>query len=82
MYSTTPIYTLLCKAGLIFALILLDYRPRIYICHLLRLLEMHPAKIILPISLKKGEQGFQPRKIPDNSLIWKKIHGQLYIDGD
>ena len=70
MYSSTPIHPLLCEAGLIPASVLLDYRQRIYTCRLLRLPEMHPAKEILPISLGKGDQDFQPGELPENSLLW------------
>ena len=31
---------------------------------------MHPAKNILPISLRKGDQDVQPGEIPENSLMW------------
>ena len=70
MYSSTPIHPLLCEAGLIPASVLLDYRQRIYACRLLRLPEMHPAKEILSISLRKGDQDFQPGELPENSLVW------------
>ncbi len=59
MYLSTPIRSLLC-----------DYCQRIYTCRLLRLPKMHPAKNILPISLRKGDQDFQPGKIPENSLMF------------
>ena len=70
MYSSTPIHPLLCEAGLIPASILLDYRQRIYTCRLLRLPEIHPAKNILPISLRNGDQGFQLGELPENTLLW------------
>ena len=67
MYSSTPIHLLL---GLIPASILLDYRQHIYTCRLLKLSEIHLAKNILPIRLKKGDQDDQPEEIPKNSLMW------------
>lgn len=70
MYSSTPIHPLLCEAGLIPASILLDYRQRVYTCRLLKLSEMHLAKNILPISLRNGDQGFQPGELLDNTLLW------------
>lgn len=70
MYSSTPIHPLLSEAGLIPASVLLDYRQRIYTCRLLRLPEMHPAKEILPISLRKSDQDFQPGELPESSLLW------------
>ncbi len=70
MYSSTPIHPLLCKAGLIPASILLDYRQRAYTCRLLVLSELHSAKEILPISLRKGDQDFQPGELPENTLLW------------
>ena len=52
MYSSTPIHPLLCEAGLVPASFLLDYRQRVYTHRLLSLPDLHPAKEILPISLK------------------------------
>ena len=69
MYSSTPVHPLKCEAGLIPASILLDYRQRAYTCRLLRLSELHPAKEILPISLRKGDQDFQPGELPENTLL-------------
>ena len=42
---------------------------------------MHPAKEILPISLRKGDGGFQPGELPGNTLLWTqssrpKLYGQ------
>ena len=70
MYSSTPIHSLLSEAGLIPTLTLLDYRQRMYTCQLLRLPDRHPAKEILPISLRKVDQDFQPGELPENTLLW------------
>ncbi len=79
MYSSTPIYSLLSEAGLIPASTLLDYRQRIYTCRLLRLPDRHPAKEILPISLRKGDQDFQPGELPENTLLWtQNLRPTLY----
>lgn len=48
---------------------------------LLRLPESHPAKEILPISLRKGDGNFQPDELPENYLLWTqnaqpKLYGQ------
>ncbi len=70
MYSSTPIHPLLCEAGLTPASILLDYRQRVYAHRLVSLPDLHPVKEILPISLRKGDVGFQPGELPENTLMW------------
>lgn len=72
MYSSIPIYPLSCEASLISASIFLDYRQRVYNCWLLKLPKIHLAKNILPISLRNGDQYFQPGEIPENILLWTK----------
>ncbi len=49
---------------------LLNHRQRQYACLLLSLPDQHPAKDILPISLRKGDGGFQPGELPENNLMW------------
>ncbi len=70
MYPSTPIHPLLSEAGLIPASTLLDYRQRLYAYRLLSLLDEHPAKQILPVSLRIGDGSFQPGELPDNTLMW------------
>lgn len=70
MYPSTPIYPLLSEAGLIPASTLLDYCQRLYACRLLSLPDEHPAKQILPISLRSGDGSFQPGELPENTLMW------------
>lgn len=72
MYSSIPIHPLLCEAGLTPAPILLDHRQRVYAHRLLGLPDLHPAKEILPISLRKGDGGFQPGELPENTLMWTR----------
>lgn len=58
------------KQNFIRSSILLDYRQRIYTYWLLSLLDLYLAKEILPISLRKGDRGFQPGELPENTLLW------------
>lgn len=81
MYSSILIHPFLCKAGLIPASILLDYCQTVYAHRLLSLPELHPTKVILPISLRKEDGGFQPGLLPENTLLWMqslrpKLYGQ------
>ncbi len=69
MYSSTPIHSLLCEAGLIPASILLDYRQRIYAHWLLSLSDLHPTKDIFPISLRKGDGSLQPGELQEDTLM-------------
>lgn len=70
MYPSTPIHPLLCEAGLVPASTLLNYRQRQYALRLLSFSDRHPAKEILPISLRKGDASSQPRELPENTLMW------------
>ena len=70
MYSSTPLHPLLCEVGLAPASILLDHRQRLYTYRLLCLPDQHPAKEILPVSLRLGDASFQPGELPDNALTW------------
>ena len=70
MYPSTPIHPLLAEAGLIPASTLLDQRQRLYAYRLLTLPDEHPAKQILPISLRYRDGSCQPGELPDDSLIW------------
>lgn len=71
IYSSTPIHPLLCEAGLVPALVL-DYCQRVYTHWLHSLSNLHPAKEILPISLREGDRGFQPGELPENTLMWTR----------
>ena len=70
MYPSTPLHPLLCEAGLTPASTLLDYGQRLYAYRLLSLPDQHPAKEILPMSLRIGDGGFQPGELPDSTLMW------------
>ena len=79
MYPSTLLHPLLCEAGLIPASTLLDYRQRSYAYRLLYLPDQHPAKEILPASLRVGDISFQPGELPDNTLTWiENIRPILY----
>ena len=81
MYPSTPVYSLLSEAGLISASTLLDYRQRLYAYQLLSLLDEHPAKQILPISLRIEDGSFQPGELPDNiHLCGRKMHDPRLTD--
>ena len=69
MYPTTPVYPLLCEASLEPASTLLNHHQRSYAYRLLSLPDQHPAKEILPVSLRVGDESFQPGKLPDNTLM-------------
>lgn len=69
MYPGSPLRPLLCEADSTPASILLDYRQRSYANRLLSLPDQHPAKGILPINLRKGDGGFQPRELPKNTVM-------------
>ena len=70
MYPSTPLYPLLCEAGLAPASTLLDHRQRLYAYRLLSLPDQHPAKEILSVSLRVGDTSFQPGELPDDTLMW------------
>lgn len=70
MYPSTPIHPLLCEAGLTPASILLDYCQRLYAHRLLCLQDQHPAKEILAVSLRNGDDGCQLGELPESTLIW------------
>ena len=70
MYPSTPLHSLLCEAGLTPASIILDTRQRLYGYRLLRLPDEHPAKKILPTSLRTGDGTFQPEELLENNLMW------------
>lgn len=71
MYPSISIFHLLYEVGLIPALII---RQSLTWLHLLFIKhpDMHPAKELLPVSLRKGDQDFQPSEILENSLVWTK----------
>lgn len=64
MYPSTPIQLLVREARLVPAHILLDPRQRMYAYRLLSLPEDHPAKDILPVSLRKGDRDTQQPELP------------------
>ena len=70
IYRSTPITPLMSEAGLMPAKIMLDYRQRRYAYRLLTLPDGHPAKDILPVSLRIGDGSAQPGELPENDEIW------------
>ena len=75
---------LIGKVGFILAAIMLDYCQRRYAYRFLTLPDGHSVKDILPISLKMGDGGAQPEKLPDNDKIWStsqkvRIYGQHLV---
>lgn len=69
-YPGTPIHPLLSEAGLIPAKLLLDFRQKSYAYRLLTLLNHHPTKQILPISLRDGDKSSQSGEQPEDTLLW------------
>lgn len=70
IYSSPPLNPLLCKAGLAPASTSLDYRQRLSAYRLLSLPDQHPAKEILPASLRVGDASFQLGEPPEDTLTW------------
>ena len=68
MYPSTPVYPLLCKAGLAPTSFVLNNRQRSYGYRLLSLPDEHLTKKIFPINLKIGDGTLQPEKLPENNL--------------
>lgn len=68
-----PIHLLLSEAGLISTKLLLDFCQKSYAYWLLTLPDLHFTKLILPISLKKGDKNSQPREQPKDMLMWAKV---------
>lgn len=58
IYPSTPLHPLLREAGLVPASTLLNHRQRSYAYRLLSLPGQHPAKEILPVSLRVGDESF------------------------
>lgn len=82
MYPSTPIHPLLSEAGLIPAKLLVDFCQKSYAYRLLTLLDYHPTKQILSISLRDGDKSSQPGEQPENTLMWAesvkpKLFGHL-----
>ncbi len=78
MYSGTPIHLLLCKAGFIPAPIVFDYRQRVYAHQLLSFPELHPAKQILRVSLRKRNRDVQSEKLTGNTLWTQNSRPTLF----
>ena len=72
MYLSTPIHPLLCKASLVIALTLLNYRHREYALRLLSLSDQHSTKEILPISLQNRDRDSEPGELSKNTLMYTK----------
>ncbi len=70
MYPSTPLHPLLSEAVLTPARITLDTRQRLYGYWLISFPDEHPAKKILPISLRTRDGIFQPKELPENNLMW------------
>ncbi len=65
MYLSTPVYPLLCEAGLTPTSIILDNRQRLYAYRLPSFPDEHLTEKILPISLRVGDRTFQPEELPE-----------------
>ena len=81
MYPSTRVHPLLFEAGLVPASTLLNYRQRSYAYRLLSLPDEHPAQEILPVSLRIGDENFQPGELSYETLMWTentrpKLYGQ------
>lgn len=69
IYFSTPIHSLFYAASLILASIMLNYRQYVYAFWLLDFPDLHPAKEILLVSLKKGDKSFQLGELSENTLM-------------
>lgn len=79
IYSSIPVYLLLCKTGLTPALILLDYCQQRYSLGLLSFYNLYSTKMIVFVSLKEGDKRFQHAEMPKNTLLWtENIWPTLY----
>lgn len=70
MFRTTPIGPLVKEAALVPAETLLNSRQLNYIVRLIGLPGDQPAKQILPITLREGDQHAQPGEQPADDRIW------------
>ncbi|KAI9041051.1 uncharacterized protein KD926_007468 [Aspergillus affinis] len=70
MLKTTPVGPLVREAGLIPAEVLLEARQLGYTNRLLGLPEDHPAKKILPVSFREGDQHAQPGEQTPGNRQW------------
>ncbi|KAL1978972.1 hypothetical protein VTN96DRAFT_7858 [Rasamsonia emersonii] len=73
MFRTTPIGPLVREAGLEPAETLLEARQLGYIIRLLGLPGDHPAKQILPVTLREGDQHAQPGEQPLGDRAWAEV---------
>lgn len=76
MLRTTPIGPLVRKAGLAPAETVLEARQLGYTARLLSLPEDHPAKRILPVSLREGDQHTQPWGQTPGNRKWADSNGR------
>lgn len=70
MLKTTPIGPLVCEASLTPAEALLEAQQLRYTTRLLGLPEGHPAKKILPVSFREGDQHVQPGEQTPGNWRW------------
>jgi len=70
MLKSTPVGPLVCEAGLAPAEALLEARQLRYTTRLLSLPENHPAKKILPVSFREGDQHAQPGEQTPGNQQW------------
>ena len=70
MLKSTPVGPLVCEAGLTPAEALLEARQLRYTTRLLSLPENHPAKKILPVSFREGDQHTQPGEQTPGNRQW------------
>jgi hypothetical protein len=76
MFRTTPIGPLIREAGLEPAETLLESRQLGYAIRLLSLPGNHPAKEVLPVTFREGDQHAQPGEQPINDRIWAEAPGR------
>jgi hypothetical protein len=70
MLRTSPLGPLIKEAGLYPAEVQLDRRQRQYTLRFLGLPRSHPAREVLPVSFREGDQHAQPGVQPLHDLAW------------
>ncbi|ODM15130.1 hypothetical protein SI65_09369 [Aspergillus cristatus] len=76
MLKSTPVGPLVREAGLAPAEALLEARQLRYTTRLLSLPENHPAKKILPVSFREGDQHTQPGEQTPGNRQWAERNNQ------
>ena len=76
MLRTTPVGPLVREAGMEPAATLLQRRQLGYTTRLLGLVHDHPARCILPASLREGDRHVQPGEQPEDDRVWAESQGR------